>query len=167
MTPTRPARTRVEALGIAAERRVEHEQRAAARPGGFLGRGHQCHADAAPARASVHQELSYIGAVRLVGRQREPELHGADDAAGNARHEQRGLAPRDFPGDFREERLGVLMLVRRHEAHRRAAGDAIDQNLCELGEIRCGDGFNDSDFGRRVHAARSRFSATVESALSR
>jgi hypothetical protein len=115
----------------------------------------------------VHQKLLDIGAVRLVGRQREAELHRADDAAVNTRDQQSRLAARDFSCHLGEEGFAVLVLERRHEAHRRAARDAVDQHLGEFGNVRCGDELCDTNLRGRAHAARSRFSATVESALSR
>ena len=54
----------------------------------FLGRRQQRRAHSLPARPAVHQHLGKIAAMRLVLRQIEDHLHGADDAA----RRNRGLA---------------------------------------------------------------------------
>ncbi len=78
--------------------------------------------------------------MRLILRLLEDELHGADDAVGVLGREQRNFTLRHAMGRAPPE---VLCLRRRqgvHEAHRRAAVHAIDQQFGESPNLRLGDG---------------------------
>jgi hypothetical protein len=57
----------------------------------------------------VHQHLGEVGAVRLVLRLREHQLHGADDALRILGHQQRTLAARHALGHVAPERERALL----------------------------------------------------------
>src|SRR5262245_48079012 len=116
----------------------------------------------------MNQKLVDVGPVRLVWRRLDAELYGADDAPIVARGEQDDFSALDPVGDCVKERARLVMRVRRHEAHRGAALDAVHQDggeLVERGTHRRGIQLGNDD--GRTHAARSSLEATVESGLSR
>ena len=81
-------------------RGIEHEKPAAMPPGFFFHLRHQESADAAAARGAMHQHLLDVGAVGLVGRRIQPELHRAHDFAVQLCRQQYGIACGDRTLDF-------------------------------------------------------------------
>jgi hypothetical protein len=77
----------------------------------------------------VHQHLGDVGAMRLILGQIQNQLHGAADAEGVFRHEQRALPFRDAIRHATPEGHRLVARHRLHEADRRAAFDAIDQHV--------------------------------------
>jgi hypothetical protein len=144
-----PTAALVEACAVAAGDRVEHEERA---PGGArrrLGRLQERRADTPSADTTVHQHLREVGAVRLILRQIEDEVDRPADAALVLRDEKRARAGRDVARDTAPEGFGALAGQRVHEAHRRAALDAVDQHVGEAGDLGVGDRVQPAD--RRRH----------------
>jgi hypothetical protein len=85
---------------------------------------------------TMHQHLRELGAVRLVLGLVEHELHGAAQAASIGGHEQRAFAPGDALGHPPPECDGAVARQRVHEAHRRAAVDAVDQHARKVIDLR-------------------------------
>ena len=116
----------------------------------------------------MHQHFLDVRAMRLVGRRIEPELNRADDLAVELCDEQHGIARSNRARDLSKEREPVIKRERRHETDAGATLDAIDQHGSELlDRAICDRRGEDGDFDAGVHAARSSFDATVESALRR
>jgi len=90
--------------------------------------------------SAVHEHLRQVGAVRLILGLVEDELYGADEAAGILGHEQRSLTPSDSRGDATPEIQCLRHGQGMHEAHRRAAVDAIDQQFGQSPNMLLGDG---------------------------
>jgi hypothetical protein len=105
--------------------------------------------------------------MRLVRRHVKRKLNGPHDLPVAPRGNEHGFVARNRGNDVSEEdhRLGVLEW--RHEAHRRAAINAVSQHPSDLVDRPCihvrAENFN---FNRVAHAARSSLDATVESPLS-
>jgi hypothetical protein len=149
--PTRtPSLAGIEALGVAAGRRVQHEQGPAAVPPHLLGGPHQRSAEPATAGSPVDEHLGQVGPVLLVVRLVEHELDGADDADVVLRHEQRALAGRDTGGHAAPERLRLFRRQRVHEADRRAAVDTVDQHVGQRFDLLVVDRFQSPDLHRTV-----------------
>ena len=137
-----PAQAGVEAVGLAARHRVQHQQRLAAVAGQPLGSAHQRFGQALAAGAAVHLQLGQVGAVGLVVGLPDDELHRAHDALGVLGHQQRTLAGFQARGHAQPEGpcLGVRQRV--HEADGGAAidavqgecGQAIEQGVVERGD---------------------------------
>ena len=97
---------------------------------------HQQLRDAALACGAVDEELRDLAAVRLVRRQREDHLNGADQLAVGERSEQQPAALLDLGGKgLRMRSRASLVGERRHVADRRASGDAVDEDGCEPVEL--------------------------------
>ena len=116
----------------------------------------------------MHQHFLDVGAVGLIGRRVEPELHGADDFAVELCREQNGVARSDRACDLPEKAERLFVRERRHEADAGAARDTVDQDIGELFQRGIRDRRGErNDLDLPAHAARSSFDATVESAFSR
>ena len=98
-----PAGPLVETLGVVA-RGVEHQQRLAELARHILRRIQDGRADAAAARAAMHQHLRQVGAMRLVLGQRENQLRGAADPVLVFGHDDRALARLQHPWRRRARR---------------------------------------------------------------
>jgi hypothetical protein len=149
-----------------ARHRVEHDEPAAALSRLFLDCGHQRHADATSPRGTMHQHLLDVGAMALVRRRVEGELHGADDFSVAFRREQDDVAASDRIRHFLKKRKRLFMAIGRHEIDAGAALHAIDQDISKFRQSRIryrrGQG---NDLRGRAHAARSSLEATVASAF--
>ena len=152
-TDALPAAPRIKPLGFRA-RRIEHQQRPAARFRLRFGARHQRDANAAIARRAMHQQLPDVAAMRLVRRHVETELHGADNAAVELGCDQHGLAARDRGDHLLEERDAIGATKRQHEADACAAFDAVDEDVGEFIDrgLR-GRGIENQDLGLCVHVS--------------
>ncbi len=93
---------------------------------------HQEPPDAASARGAMHQKLRNIRAVRLIGRYRGDNLNGSDEPRTVERGEENSFPRLNARSDLAEELFGVRLGKRRHETHRSAALDAIDQHFSQF-----------------------------------
>ena len=82
----------------------------------------------------MDEHLREVGAVRLVLRLRETELHRSDDPGLVLGHEQRAPAGCDVGRDVTPVRLRPGGLEWMEEADARVAVDRVDQQLCEAGD---------------------------------
>ena len=101
-----------------------------------LGLGHQPLGDAAAARRAADEQLGDLAAVRLVRRQREHDLHRADELAVVERGQDQPAALLGVGDEALERRARLLVRERRHVADRRAALDAVRQHGREPVEVR-------------------------------
>ena len=101
-----------------------------------------------PARAPKHEHLRDVAAVRLVLGLGQDDLHRADDAGLVLGDEQHALAELDFGGDAAPERERPGHRQRLHEADRRTAVDAVDQQLGERLELLGADRRQTANDGR-------------------
>ena len=134
-----PAEARVEPLGVAAGHGVEHEQRPAA-----LARASPRRRASAPRRgpggarggAPASSRCRRGAAGSRAGRARAARCRTmplSSSATSSARSPSR-----DARGDAAPERLGASRRQRVHEAHRRAAFDAVDQHARRARDLRVG-----------------------------
>ena len=138
----------IEPLGIGA-RGIEHEQRFAELARELLCGAQKRLPDTAAPRAAVHQHLGQIGAVRLVFRQIEDQLHRADDARDRPRRPGARARPSArCCGNAAPEADRLVERERAHEAHRGAALDAVDQDLGKTADLRIGTAVASSDGSR-------------------
>ena len=84
----------------------------------------------------MHQHLHQVGAVRLILGQVEQQLHGAAQAVRIVGDQQRPFARGHALGHAAPERHGAVARQRVHEAHRRAAFDAVDQQVGKSVDLR-------------------------------
>ena len=104
-------------------------------PGAILDGLHQRPADAVAAGAAMHEQLGDVGAVRLVLGSGPDDLDGAHRRTVEFRDQQFAAAGENAVAGCGPKRLGLLAGKRRHEADRRAPRDAIDEDVCERGDI--------------------------------
>jgi hypothetical protein len=97
-------------------------------------------AQALAAHAAVHQHLGQVGAVRLVLRLGQHQLHRAANALRVFGHQQRAFTRRHAFGHAAPEGQGALARKRVHKTHRGVAFDAVDQHAGESGDLRIGHG---------------------------
>ena len=84
----------------------------------------------------MDEELRYLTAVRLVRRQCEDDLDGADHGAVGEPSEKEAATRFHIGRDGFERGPGLLVRERRHVADGRAAGDAVGEHGCEAVEVR-------------------------------
>ena len=83
----------------------------------------------------MDEELRDLGAMRLVGREGENHLHGADELAVGERGEKQTAAALDLGDNSCEHRPGVVVRKRSHEADRRTTVDAVREHTGEPVEM--------------------------------
>jgi hypothetical protein len=82
----------------------------------------------------VHEELGDVAAVRLVRRPGARDLHGPDYPPVEEGGEEEPLAELDLGDDVLERGSRVVVREAGHVADRRAARDAVDEHVGELGQ---------------------------------
>src|SRR5512138_964197 len=131
-----PTMARVQAVRGGVCDRVEHEQPLACVERCAFGREQQRSADAGVARASMHEHLRDIGSMRLILRHRGDYGHGPHDRAIRIlRGEHDALATGNTLCVASPKAFRFLARHRIHEAHGRAAFDAIDEHVAELADL--------------------------------
>ena len=83
----------------------------------------------------MNEELGDLAAVRLIRRQREDHLHGADQVAVDEGSQKKPVALLGLGDEAFEGTARVLRRERRHVADRRTAGNAVVENARERVEL--------------------------------
>src|SRR5215208_3620903 len=126
----------------------------------------------------MNEELPDVAAMALVRGHVEAELHRADERVAEIGAEEHRPVAGDGFDDAAPPRVGVVDRERPHEAHRGAAGYAVDEDLGEREAVAAcvrrrkhadarslGPGLRRFRDQALAHSSSTSFSATVVSAL--
>ena len=101
---------------------------------------HECFSQSPPPGPAQHEHLRQIGAMRLILRQADDELHGAAQSQFVLGDNQNPLAIGDALGNLAPKRHRAVARQGMHEADGCAAFDAIEQNVAERFKFGVADG---------------------------
>jgi hypothetical protein len=106
----------------------------------------------------VDEQLGDLAAMGLVGGHGKDHLDAADEFGARKRGQQDPATPVDLRKHALERRAGIIVRERRHVADRRASGNAVGEDGCQMiEEVMRHGAFQQPDLDVLGHRRRSGF----------